>query len=68
MAQPQVKLIKGVDLEAEQRVKVPATDDRQFWIEQRHALLMQLVSIERRLGLVHARCRFCKTRMVGSQG
>lgn len=42
---------------------LPSVTDREFWIEQRQALLMQVASIERRLGIVTQRCRFCKSRI-----
>lgn len=58
-------------MQSEQKIvvlKTPKSDSlprevptRDFWIEQRHALLMQLASIERMLGIVNSRCRYCKT-------
>lgn len=43
------------------RDTVPTDSDREFWVQQRHGLLVQLAAIERRLGIVNQRCRFCKT-------
>lgn len=57
-----VRLLKKV-ASSENSANIPATNDREFWIEQRHALLMQLASIERRLGLSTQRCRVCKSRI-----
>lgn len=57
-----VRLLKKV-ASSENSANIPATSDREFWIEQRHALLMQLASIERRLGLSIQRCRVCKSRI-----
>lgn len=55
---------KIVVLRAQKSDKVPAeVPNRDFWIEQRHALLMQLASIERLLGLSHKRCRQCNSRI-----
>lgn len=54
---------KVVVLKQDSRVSMPPMSDREFWIEQRHALLMQLASIERRLGLSTQRCRVCKSRI-----
>jgi hypothetical protein len=55
--QSQVRIIKPVD-----RTEKPAMiahDERQFWVEMRHSLLMQLASIERKLGIPHRRCTGC---------
>lgn len=41
--------------------------NRDFWIEQRHALLMQLASIERLLGIVNRRCRTCSREEVADR-
>jgi len=57
-----VRVLKKV-APSENSAIIPATSDREFWIEQRHALLMQLASIERRLGLFTQRCRVCKSRI-----
>jgi len=57
-----VRVLKRV-APSENSAIIPTTSDREFWIEQRHALLMQLASIERRLGLSTQRCRLCKSRI-----
>lgn len=53
----QITVVKP-DKHANIRTEVPTRD---FWVEQRHALLMQLASIERLLGISNSRCRYCKT-------
>ncbi len=57
-----VRILKAIAL-TENNASMPGESDREFWIEQRHALLMQLASIERKLGITTQRCRFCKSRI-----
>ena len=59
--QSAIKIVKPVDTE-QKAVTMPPIADRDFWIEQRHALLMQLTSIERKLGIVYQRCPHCNKR------
>jgi hypothetical protein len=65
--QSAIQIVKQVD-----RVEKPAiiatVADREFWIEQRHALLMQLASIERKLGIVYQRCGHCDRRVKVQSG
>lgn len=56
MAQPEVKLLKSVDT-LPKRVTIPATE-RDFWMQMRHSLLMQLATIEKKLG-ISRRCKHC---------
>lgn len=58
MSTPQVKLIKNVDTGIQPCVRLPLTDDREFWLTQRQGLLIQLSSIERKLG-IDRRCPHC---------
>lgn len=57
MSQPQVKLIKFVDRGVE-RVTIPLVDDRDFWMTMRQSLLIQLSTIERKLG-INRSCPHC---------
>lgn len=53
-AQQKVVVLKG-----QNRDTVPAEmPDRDFWLSMRHALLQQLATIEKRLG-ISRRCRHC---------
>jgi len=60
--QAQIQIVKQVD-KGEKPAIIPPVADREFWIEQRHALLMQLASIERKLGIVYQRCGHCDRRV-----
>lgn len=53
-----VKLIKNVDTIINSRATLPPTDDREFWLTQRQGLLIQLSSIERKLG-INRSCPHC---------
>lgn len=55
--QPAPRIIKQVDKTTQ--LAMIAHDERQFWVEMRHSLLMQLASIERKLGIPHRRCTSC---------
>lgn len=55
------KIVKPVDTAQKPAIIAPIAD-REFWVEQRHALLMQLASIERRLGIQMQRCPECNRR------
>jgi hypothetical protein len=56
MSSPQVKLLKSVDI-PEKASSIPS-DDRDFWMAIRHALLQQLATIEKKLG-ISRRCPHC---------
>jgi hypothetical protein len=60
--QPAVRIVKPLDTGDKPPIIAPVAD-REFWIEQRHALLMQLASIERKLGIVYQRCGHCDRRV-----
>jgi hypothetical protein len=57
MSTPQVKLLKSVDIE-QKRAMVAPVADREFWMSIRHSLLMQLATIEKKLG-ISRRCKHC---------
>lgn len=63
MSVPQAKLLKSVD-SVPKRVTIPLTDDREFWIGLRHARLMELAVIEKKLGIIRRRCRYCQSNNV----
>jgi hypothetical protein len=52
----QVKVIKSVDVQPNCDTIAPV--DRDFWMSIRHALLMQLATIEKKLG-ISRRCPHC---------
>jgi hypothetical protein len=56
MAQPEAKLLKAVDT-VPKRASILSID-RDFLMEWRHALLMQLATIEKKLG-ISRRCKHC---------
>lgn len=58
MSQSAVRVIKSVDMVAQNRGTLPPTDEREFWLNMRHLLLQQLALIEKRLG-ISRRCRNC---------
>lgn len=55
-----VRVLK-VDKQVDRRATLAPEQEqlREFWVEQRHALLMQLASIERLLGIDQRSCRKC---------
>jgi hypothetical protein len=57
VATAEVKIIKRLD-EDRKCVTMRSVDDRDFWMTMRHALLMQLAIIERKLG-IYRRCKHC---------
>lgn len=57
MSQPQARVIKSLD-SGLNRAIIPPTDDREFWLTQRQGLLIQLSSIERKLG-INRSCPHC---------
>lgn len=56
MALPEAKVIKSVD-SVPKRASILSID-RDFLMEWRHSLLMQLATIEKKLG-ISRRCRHC---------
>lgn len=49
---------KVVVIKAEDRATLRPMPDRDFWVSMRHALLQQLATIEKYLG-ISRRCRHC---------
>lgn len=63
MSTSQVKLIKSL-APLENRGNILPTEDREFWIGLRHARLMELAVIEKKLGIIRRRCRYCQSNNV----
>jgi hypothetical protein len=59
----EIKILKPVDT-APKSVTMHSVEDREFWITLRHARLMELAVIEKKLGIVRRRCRYCESKNV----
>lgn len=59
--QSQIKILKSIDSESKPAIIAPVAD-RDYWIEVRHAKLIELAAIEKRLGIVYTRCPTCNKR------
>lgn len=59
--QAQVKILKPVDSPEKPAIIAPVAD-RDYWIEVRHAKLIELAAIEKRLGIIYQRCPTCNKR------
>jgi hypothetical protein len=58
MSTAQVRLVKAVDRPPKTATLPLMADEHDFWMQMRHALLQQLATIEKKLG-ISRRCRHC---------